>query len=428
MSKTQRFAAAAALLLLLAPLSGCKPRNAFVPPPPPKVTVALPEQRNIVETMEFTGTTRATARVELRARVNGYLHKISFPDGAMVKEGELLFIIEPAPYEAEQQAAQAQVQKAEASLQLAVANLARTQRLFEQNAATEQQVDVQKAEQATAEADVATAKAALRQADLNLSYTEIRAPIAGRIGRHLVDIGNLVQAETTPLATIESIDPIHAYFYVSEPDLLRFMQMVRERRIPDPSITPPALTLGLANEGGFPHQGHLDFRELGVDPGTGTVLRRAVFPNPDNTLIPGLFVRIRAEIGEAVPRLLVEDRAIGADQRGDYVLVVNKENIVEYRPVKLGIAVDGLRVIESGIDSGDRIVVNGLQRARPGAPVTPEEEKIEPTQTAATGAQPLVEPVPSDTEAEKNAVQPAETSDAAATTNPHASESPPAKQ
>jgi len=408
MSHSAKSAAAVATLLLLALVAGCKPRNTFVAPPPPKVTVALPEQRNIVETMEFTGTTRATARVELRARVNGYLQKISFPDGAMVKEGELLFVIEPAPYEAELQAAQAQVQKAEANQQLAVANLARTQRLFEQSAATQQQVDVQKAEQATAEADVATAKAALRQAELNLSYTEIRAPIAGRIGRHLVDIGNLVQAESTPLATIESIDPIHAYFYVSEPDLLRFMQMVRDRRIPDPSVTPPALTLGLANESGFPHQGHLDFRELGVDPGTGTVLRRAIFPNPDNLLIPGLFVRIRAEIGEAVPRLLVEDRAIGADQRGDYVLVVNKDNVVEYRPVKLGIAFDGLRVIESGISSGDRIVVNGLQRARPGAPVTPEEQKAEPTQAATASTAPLVEPLPSDTEAAERASKPTE--------------------
>jgi len=406
MSKTQKFSAAVSLLLLAALLPGCKPRNTFVPPPPPKVTVALPEQRNIVETMEFTGTTRATARVELRARVNGYLQQIAFPDGAMVKAGDLLFVIEPAPYEAELQAAQAQVQKAEANQQLAVANLARTQRLYEQNAATQQQVDVQKAEQATAEADVATAKAALRQAELNLSYTEIRAPISGRIGRHLVDIGNLVQAEMTPLATIESIDPIHAYFYVSEPDLLRFMQMVRDRRIPDPGVTPPALTLGLANESGFPHHGHLDFRELGVDPGTGTVLRRAVFPNPDSTLIPGLFVRIRAEIGAAVPRLLVEDRAIGADQRGDYVLVVNQENVVEYRPVQLGIALNGRRVIESGISSGDRIVVNGLQRARPGAPVTPEEQKAEPPQTASANAAPLVEPLPTDSETRESASKP----------------------
>ncbi|MBL8850633.1 MAG: efflux RND transporter periplasmic adaptor subunit [Planctomycetaceae bacterium] len=396
-------------------VSGCGPRNQFIPPPPPTVTVAPPHEQSIVESMEFTGNTRASARVDLRTRVNGYLQQVVFQDGAIVQAGELLFVIEPAPFEAELEAAAAQVQKAEANLQLAVANLARTERLREQDAATEQQIDIQKAEKATAEADVATAKASRRQAELNLSYTEIRAPMTGRIGRHLVDIGNLVQAETTPLAIIEALDPIHVYFYVSESDLLRFMEMIRDKRIPDPTVTPPPLQLGLANEDGFPHHGQLDFRELGVDPGTGTVLRRATFPNPDRSLIPGLFVRIRAEIGDPLPKLLVEERALAADQRGDYVLVVNDKNIVEYRPVKLGIAVNGLRVIEQGISAGDRVVVNGLQRARPGAEVKPETAV--PAQTAATDA-PGVQPVSAAETVHASEVTPPETAPSSAATAP----------
>ncbi len=238
-------------------------------------------------------------------------------------------------------------------------------------------VDIQEAELATARADVAAAEAALKQARLELGYTEIRAPIDGRIGRHLVDVGNLVQAEQTRLATIETIDPIEVDFYVSETDLLRFMEMLRQNRLPNPAEKPPVLYLGLANEQGFPHKGHLTYRELGVDPGTGTILRRAVFPNPDGTLIPGLFVRIRAPLGEPESRLLVPEQALGADQRGDFLLVVRDDNVVEYRPVQPGVAVGGMRVIRSGIDESDAVIVNGLQRVRPGAKVNPQ--RVDPT-------------------------------------------------
>lgn len=353
-------------------LAGCEEQNRFVPPPPPDVTVATPVEREIRDSVEFTGTTRATARVDLRARVNGYLQRIAFEDGQMVQKGDLLFVIDQAPFKAELEAAQARLQQAQASLQLAEANLARTEELFRRNVTTEQELDVQRAERATAAAEVAVAEAAVTQAELQLGYTEIQAPISGRIGRHLVDLGNLVQAEQTLLATIESIDPIHAYFYVSERELLHFMDMLRQNKLPDPDVNPPTLYLGLADEEGFPHKGYLDYREFGVDPSTGTILRRGIFPNPNNTLIPGLFARIYAPIGEPVPRLLVEARAVSSDQRGDFVLVVNEDNTVEYRPVELGISVDGMRVVESGIEPDDRIVVNGLQRARPGSKVDPQ--------------------------------------------------------
>lgn len=373
-------------------LFACGQRNVFVPPPPPEVTVATPVERPVVDSVEFSGTTRASARVDLRARVNGYLQRIEFEDGQEVQEGDLLFVIDEAPFQAEVQAARANLLKARAALQLQDANLARARRLYREEVTAQQELDVREAERASAAAEVAAAEAALVQAELNLGYAMIRAPISGRIGRHLVDVGNLVQAEQTLLATIERIDPIHAYFYLSERELLRFREMLRANELPDPELHPPVLHLGLTNEPGFPHEGHLDYRELGLDPNTGTVERRGVFPNPDGALVPGLFARIRAPIGEPVPRLLIDERAIGTDQRGDFVLVVNDENTVEYRPVELGIAVDGMRVVASGLRADERIVVNGLQRARPGEEVVPELAPAAPDRATAGARSPAVPP------------------------------------
>jgi RND family efflux transporter MFP subunit len=353
-------------------LAGCQPKNEFVPPPPPQVTVALPIEKPVADSIDFVGRTEATATVDLRARVNGYLEKILFEDGATVKEGDLLFIIEQAPYNISLEAAKAELERARATIELAQSEYARIAPLVAQQAVTQAELDTQAAQVKTSQAGLALAEAAVRRAELDLSYTEIRAPIGGHIGRHLVDIGNLIQAETTQLAIIQSIDPIYAYFDLNELDLLRFMEMLRKHELPDPSVTPPTIFLGLANETGFPHEGRLDFRELGVDPGTGTTMRRGIFPNPNSELIPGLFARIHAAIGAPVPKLLVEDRAIGTDQRGEFVLVVNDKNVVEYRPVKLGITEGPLRVIEDGISPTDRVIVNGIQRARPGITVNPQ--------------------------------------------------------
>ncbi len=364
---------------LLGLLAGCETRsNEFVPPPPPKVTVAQPVTQPVRDYVEFTGTTRPTATVDLRARVNGYLREINFEDGAIVHKDDILFLIEQKPFRVAVQAAQAQLQKAEASLQLEQATYARTSELVQRRAVSPQDLDVQKAKLATAQADVAAAEATLTLAQQQLDYTEVRAPITGRIGRHLVDIGNLVTAEQTLLATIESIDPIHAYFYISEAELLRFRTMLRNKQLPDPEKHPPQLELQLANETDFGYHGHLDFRQLSVDPETGTIMRRGAFPNPDNALVPGLFVRIRAGLGEPAPKLLVDSRALGADQRGDFVLVVNGKNEVEHRPVKLGIAVGNLQVVEEGLAAGEWIVVNGLQRARPGSTVDPQQTAMIP--------------------------------------------------
>jgi RND family efflux transporter MFP subunit len=304
-----------------------------------------------------------------------------------VKEGDLLFVIEQAPYQIALDAAKAELERAQATLALAQTEYRRIEPLVPQNAVTQAELDSQAAQVKTSQAGVAAAEAAVHRAELDLSYTEIRAPISGHIGRHLVDVGNLIQAETTQLAIIQAIDPIYAYFDLNKLDLLRFMEMLRKHELPDPSVTPPTLYLGLANEKGFPHEGKLDFRELGVDPGTGTTMRRGIFPNSDGELIPGLFARIHASIGEPVPKLLVEDRAVGTDQRGDFLLVVNDKNVVEYRPVKLGIVDGAMRVIEEGIKPTDLVIVNGVQRARPGITVNPQRavEGVEGERSSARG-------------------------------------------
>jgi RND family efflux transporter MFP subunit len=377
---------AAAALLLPAAFVGCGPKNTFVPPPPPKVTVARPVEDKVLDYLEFTGTTQATDRVDIRARVAGYLKEVAFEDGAWVEKGDLLFVIEPAPFEAAMASANAQLEKAQASLKLAEANLRRITPLARQGTVTQQELDVQRAQVATAAADVSAARAAVTQARLNLDYTRIEAPISGRIGRNLVDVGNLIQVEATLLATIENYAPIYAYFSVSESDVLRLMQMRRDAGLSGVKQNPPPIFLGLSNEEGYPHEGRLDFTEVGVDPGTGTQLWRAIFTNNDRSLLPGLFGHLRLPVGRPEPELLITERAIGADQRGQYLLVVNDENKVEYRPVELGISVNGMRVIKKGVKAGEWVVVNGLQRARPGAEVQPQK-----TEQAVPGASGLAQ-------------------------------------
>ncbi len=363
-------------ILLLAILAGCRQPNQLVVPPPPQVTVAQPVERPVSDTIEFVATTQATQSVDLRSQVKGYLEKILFEDGSNVKKGDLLFIIEQAPYKLALDSARAALQKTIANQSLAESQYRRMEPLLKNGVVTREELDVQAAQVATTKADVAAAETNVATAELNLSYTHIHAPISGRIGQHLVDIGNLVQAQETLLATIQSIDPIYAQFDLSESDLLRFMAMMRNKELPDPEENPPTLYLGLSNEQGFPHVGKLEYRDLKIDPSTGTARRRGIFPNPDWSLIPGMFVKVSASIGSPVPRLLVEERAIGTDQRGDYLLVVNDKDVVEYRTVRLGIHLGMFRVVEEGVTKDDWVVINGLQRARPGATVKPERTQM----------------------------------------------------
>jgi len=255
--------------------------------------------------------------------------------------------------------------KPSAQLLLAEQNLKRTKELAAKKVATANELEIQEAEVATAKADLGAAEARLKEAKLSLSYTKITAPFAGRIGHHMVDIGNLVQIGETTLAKIEATDPVYAYFTISEADLLRFLEMAQKGEIKISEADPLRIELALGDSSDFEFEGKLDFREFGVDPETGTTERRAVFDNTDGGLIPGLFVRVRGKVGDPAKKLLVPEEALGSDQRGDFLRVVNEKNIVEHRAVETGILVD------------DRVVVVGLQRAQPGKEVDPEDKTPE---------------------------------------------------
>lgn len=290
-----------------------------------------------------------------------------------MKEGDVLFVIDQETYIVAVNSAKANLKRAEAQLLLAEQQLARTEVLAREDAATASSLDVQKAERDSKIAEVDAAKAALKDAELNLGYTVITAPFAGRMGRHLVDIGNLIISGQTLLASLESVDPMYAYFTLSESDLLKFLAMQKDGSLkPISEADPIQFELALGETRNFQFVGYLDFRKFGINPGTGTAERRAVFPNKDETLMPGMFVRLRAKLGEPRSYLMVDEEAIGRNQRGDYVLVVNDKNVVEIRSVVLGPVDNGLRAIESGIQEDDRIVVVGLTRARPGNEVNPE--------------------------------------------------------
>lgn len=360
-------------------LLACEEENTYVPPPLPKVTVAQPLIQEVTEYLEFTGTTAAYAQVEVPARVPGVLTSMHFEPGTHVNEGDLLFTIDPEDYQALVKAAEAELVQAEAREIETGKTLERSETLAERGNVSQAKVDEAQADHSSAKAEVLVRRANLTRARINLGYTEVTAPISGRVGRNLVDVGNLVgQSETTILTDITTYDPIYVYFDVNERDLLRVIEMSREqddlagdagKRDPTP------LELGLANETGYPHKGITDFAESQVDPDTGTLRVRGVFDNPgrEPILLPGLFARVRVPIAERPDTPLVSERAVGFDQSGQYVMVVNGENVVEKRSVELGITVDGLYVVESGVQAGDRIVVNGLQRAREGVEVEAEE-------------------------------------------------------
>ena len=378
------WAPVAAILLMAWMFTACDQRNEYVEPPPPKVTVAKPLQQEVINYLEFTGTTRAFEEVEVRARVAGFLQRMEFTPGTKVEKGDLLFVIDPREYQAELNAAKADLGSAEARFKRAQAEFTRAEKLFKQKAGAEKNVVKWRGERDIAKAAVARAKAKVAQASLDLSYTKVTAPLTGRVSRNFVDMGNLVgEGEPTLLTKVTRYDPMYTYFNLNERDLLMAMAMLRktveekglDREKDSVSKAGLPLFLGLANEEGYPHKGIADFAESGVDTGTGTLQLRGVFPNPGNSpvLIPGLFTRLRMPIDKQKNALLVTERAIGADQGGRYLLVVNSENVVEKRPIRMGQLVDGLNVIEEGVQPGEWVVVNGLQRARPGAKVDPEQ-------------------------------------------------------
>jgi len=357
--------------------SGCGDKSLVVAPHAPEVIVSRPIMKEVTQFLEFTGTTAALEFVEIRARVEGWLESVNFVSGSRVKTGDLLFVIDPRPFQAQVDQSEAALKGKQADLQLKQANLKRAQKLLSTASISQLQYDVQNAEEAVAEAQVGIAKADLEKAKLDLAYTRLTAPISGRVGRNLVDVGNLVGArEKTLLTQIVNDSSVYVYFDVSERDVLMVMRMfpnLGEETASDRERAPAYVQL--ADETGFPHEGRIDFLEPQVDSSTGTLRARAVFSNEKGQLVAGLFARIRVPI-QKKEAFLVPELAVGIGQTGRYVLVVNKDQIVEQRPVKTGQLEGTLRVIDEGLAKDDLVVVNGIQRARPGAKVTPKESPV----------------------------------------------------
>ena len=362
------------LLILSLALAGCKREPpALAATPPPVVMVSQPVEREITDYYEYTGRTAAVDAVEIRARVSGYLVKVNFRDGAVVKKGDLLFLIDPRPFQAVLDQAKGQVTQLEARLARAEADVARDERLLPKGAASQKDLDQAVADRGEARAGIQSARAAVDRAALDLEFTRVIAPINGRISRHLIDEGNLVTADTTLLTTIVSIDPMYAYFDVDERAVLHVRQLIREGKVQSArDVATVQVLLGLANETGFPHRGTINFVDNQVNPQTGTLRLRGVFPNENEALEPGYFARVRLLIGQPHRALLITERAIDTDQGQKIVYVVNDKNEVVSRPIRVGALHDGLRVLEEGVQPGERVIVNGLLQVRPGITVEPK--------------------------------------------------------
>jgi RND family efflux transporter MFP subunit len=367
---------AVALALALAGCGQSQPPAAERPPP--AVTVAEPVKRNIVDYDEYVGRFAAIDSVEVRARVSGYLQEVHFQDGQMVKQGDLLFTVDKRPFQTAFDQAQANLAQAKANLAFAEADLARGQQLVRDRTITEQVFDQRTQARRVAEASVQAQTAAVRQAMLDLEFTELKAPVAGRIGDRRVSPGNLVTGgttgNTTLLATIVSLDPIRFEFTFDEAAYLRYERISQTGKDVAGREGSVLVSLRLIDEPDFMHSGRMDFVDNVIDRNSGTIRGRAVFSNPTGVLTPGMFGRIRVPGSPVYPALLVPDVAIGSEQARKYVLVVNDQNVAVPKYVVLGDTNEGLRVIKDGIGPDDRIVVNGIARIRPGQKVTPQEE------------------------------------------------------
>jgi RND family efflux transporter MFP subunit len=361
-------------------INGCKGQEASTPQPP-KVTVSQPVVRELIEWDEYTGRLEAVDSVEVRAQVSGYLQSVHFKEGAIVKKSDLLFIIDPRPYQAELDRTEAELRLAQARLELARNDLARVKKLAGTRAISEQEVDTRAANERVAQATVEQSEAAIEAANLNVEFTQVRAPITGRISRELVTKGNLINGGTggTLLTTIVSLDPIYCYAEADEQSYLRYTRLAQEGRRPSSRQVENPAYLALADETGFPHKGYMNFVDNQLDPNTGTIRGRAVFPNPDLTLTPGLFARVRIPGSAKYKAIMIPDEAIGSDQSQRFVMIVNDQNTAEYRKVVLGPIVNGLRIIREGINSEDWVIVKGIQRVvRPGIKIEAQREKTVP--------------------------------------------------
>ncbi len=358
-------------------LTGCTQRPTEVPTTAPvPVMVSYPVERDVTDYADYTARTAAVDSVELRARVWGYLDKVNFKEGALVKKGDVLFEIDPLTYRAVLNQAEGNLAMLDARVERLNADFARAERLVKTSAISREDYDKVVGDRGEAMASRTAAQAAVERAKLDLQYTKVTAPISGRVSRYVVTVGNLVQAGDqgggTLLTTIVSVDPMYAYFDVDEYTVLRVRRLIREGKAKSARDVELPVRLGLANEDGHPHRGTINFVDNQVNPKTGTLRLRGVFPNKDEALAPGYFARVRVPIGFAHRALLVSDRAFDTDQGQKIVYVVDKNNQVVSRPVRLGALHDGLREITEGVQAGERIIVNGLQQVRPGITVEPQ--------------------------------------------------------
>jgi RND family efflux transporter MFP subunit len=357
-------------------LAGCArvPSEAPEAAPTP-VTVSHPVERDVTDYADFTARTAAVDSVEVRAHVWGYLDKVNFKEGALVQKGDVLFELDARPYQALLNQAKAKVAQDEAQLTYDEAEHRRNLNLVSTGAVSRSDLDKTAAARGVDVANIAADKAVVASRQLDLEYTRVIAPVSGRVSRYVVTVGNLIQSGDqnggTLLTTIVSVDPMYAYFDVDEHTVLRVRQLVREGKADSPRDGGVPVWLGLANEDGHPHRGTIDFVDNQVNPRTGTMRLRGVFPNRDQALAPGLFARVRAPIGRPHRALLVSERALDTDQGRKVLYVVNDKNAVVSRPVRLGALHDGLREITDGLKPGERVIVKGLQQVRPGITVEP---------------------------------------------------------
>ena len=360
-------------LLAAGPLAAC---GGGGPPefPPPEVSVATVVERNVTTWDDYTGRIEAIDRVELRPRVAGYLAGVHFREGALVEQGALLFTIDDREFRAAAEAARADLGRAQARLALARQELDRARQLVEARAVSRGELEAREAEQSQAEADLLATRSRLARTELELGFTRVRAPIAGRTGEARVTTGNLVVPGETLLTTLVSVDPVHVVFDGDERAYLRYQRLAREGGRPSSRDAANPVLVGLSNEDGYPHRGEMDFVDNALNPATGTIRGRAVVPNPDGVLTPGLFARVRLLGGEPVEALLIHEQALLTDQDRRYVYVLGEGNVAIRREVSLGPQVEGLRVVAAGLGPGERVIVNGVRKIFfPGQPVAPRE-------------------------------------------------------
>lgn len=335
-------------------------------PPPPMVIVQKPQLKEITEYVIQTGNTVAYQSVDLVARIEGYLDSIEFTDGAFVKKGQELFVIEPQPYMEQLRAAEATVAAQTAAYEYAQLEHARQQQMYKQNAASLKNVEKWKSKVAESKAEVDKAIADAKNAAITYGYTHVLAPFDGRMGRHLIDVGNLVgNGKATNLATIEQINPLYVYFNLNELELIKIRNAAREKGLKPMRAAKIPIAVGMQNEEGFPHKGTLDFIDTGLNASTGTMTFRGLLPNDGFDLVPGLFVQVRVPVSRPIPQLTIPDTSVQYDQIGAYVLVVDKNNVVILKRVTLGSTENGIRAVTKGLDAQDNVIVSGLQNATP---------------------------------------------------------------